>query len=110
MNKRVWWAYPWTEYLILKNNHLHRLDNTSLDGLLSLTHLNVSRPLRKMHLSLFHSCNLLFCLGKCPAAFAKIRIPLKPHLIPSSWIAPIDVSQTLLIMRKRNFGEPCKMK
>ncbi|KAK9396939.1 leucine-rich repeat-containing protein 37A-like [Crotalus adamanteus] len=42
MNKRVWWAYPWTEYLILKNNHLHRLDNTSLDGLLSLTHLDVS--------------------------------------------------------------------
>ncbi|XP_026576308.1 leucine-rich repeat-containing protein 37A3-like [Pseudonaja textilis] len=42
INKQMWRAYPWTEYLILKNNHLSRLDNTSLDGLLSLTHLDVS--------------------------------------------------------------------
>ncbi|XP_034271610.1 leucine-rich repeat-containing protein 37B-like isoform X2 [Pantherophis guttatus] len=42
INKRVWWAYPWTEYLIFKNNHLSRLDNASLDGLLSLIHLDVS--------------------------------------------------------------------
>ncbi|XP_025020300.1 leucine-rich repeat-containing protein 37B-like [Python bivittatus] len=42
IGKQVWRAYPWTEYLILKNNHLSGLSNKSLDGLLSLTHLDVS--------------------------------------------------------------------
>ncbi|XP_042329552.1 leucine-rich repeat-containing protein 37A-like [Sceloporus undulatus] len=42
IGKEVWRAYPWAEYLVLKGNSLTRLQNTSLDGLLSLTHLDLS--------------------------------------------------------------------
>ncbi|XP_033025638.1 leucine-rich repeat-containing protein 37B-like [Lacerta agilis] len=42
IGKQVWRAYPWAEYLVLKSNSLSRLLNTSLDGLLSLTHLDLS--------------------------------------------------------------------
>nr|XP_020660537.1 leucine-rich repeat-containing protein 37B-like [Pogona vitticeps] len=42
IGKHVWRAYPWAEYLVLKGNRLSELKNTSLDGLLSLTHLDLS--------------------------------------------------------------------
>ncbi|KAH0626961.1 hypothetical protein JD844_002290 [Phrynosoma platyrhinos] len=42
IGKQAWRAYPWAEYLVLKGNSLSRLQNTSLDGLLSLTHLDLS--------------------------------------------------------------------
>ncbi|KAJ7341993.1 hypothetical protein JRQ81_008302, partial [Phrynocephalus forsythii] len=51
IGKDVWRAYPWAEYLVLKGNRLNTLQNTSLDGLLSLTHLDVS-------------CNKIKMIGK----------------------------------------------
>ncbi|KAL8206879.1 UNVERIFIED_CONTAM: hypothetical protein K2H54_033259 [Gekko kuhli] len=42
VGKEVWKAYPWTEYLVLKDNSLSKLQNSSLEGLLSLTYLDLS--------------------------------------------------------------------
>ncbi|KAL8206896.1 UNVERIFIED_CONTAM: hypothetical protein K2H54_034239 [Gekko kuhli] len=40
--KEVWNAYPWAEYLVLKDNSLSKLHNSSLEGLLSLIYLDLS--------------------------------------------------------------------
>uniref|UniRef100_A0ACB8ET21 Uncharacterized protein n=1 Tax=Sphaerodactylus townsendi TaxID=933632 RepID=A0ACB8ET21_9SAUR len=40
--KEVWAAYPWAETLVLKNNSFGTLKNCSLEGLLSLTYLDLS--------------------------------------------------------------------
>ncbi|KAL8206876.1 UNVERIFIED_CONTAM: hypothetical protein K2H54_032975, partial [Gekko kuhli] len=42
IGEEVWKAYPWAEYLVLKDNSLTRLQNSSLEGLLSLTYLDLS--------------------------------------------------------------------
>ncbi|XP_039360093.1 leucine-rich repeat-containing protein 37B isoform X2 [Mauremys reevesii] len=42
IEKRVWKGYPWAEYLILKDNDLSKLQEDSLEGLLSLKHLDLS--------------------------------------------------------------------
>uniref|UniRef100_A0ACB8E8B4 Uncharacterized protein n=1 Tax=Sphaerodactylus townsendi TaxID=933632 RepID=A0ACB8E8B4_9SAUR len=42
IGKEVWKAYPWAEHLVLKENSLSRLQSTSLEGLFSLTYLDLS--------------------------------------------------------------------
>uniref|UniRef100_K7FBS5 LRRC37A/B like protein 1 C-terminal domain-containing protein n=1 Tax=Pelodiscus sinensis TaxID=13735 RepID=K7FBS5_PELSI len=42
IEKRVWKGYPWAEYLVLKDNDLRKLQKDSLEGLLSLKHVDLS--------------------------------------------------------------------
>uniref|UniRef100_A0ACB8E8J2 Uncharacterized protein n=1 Tax=Sphaerodactylus townsendi TaxID=933632 RepID=A0ACB8E8J2_9SAUR len=61
IGKEVWKAYPWAKHLVLKENSLSRLHSTSLEGLYSLTYLDLSlksKLLRRTCLRLSRFCRL----------------------------------------------------